>query len=69
MPDKRLTTIESKLAYQESTILDLNDVIFDQQQQIDKLETLCRELLQRLNDVAESLDVSKAGQYEVPPHY
>lgn len=69
MTDKRLMTIESKLAYQESTILDLNDVIFDQQQQIDKLETICRELLLRLSDVAESLDVAKSGQDEIPPHY
>ncbi|MBU1344166.1 MAG: SlyX family protein [Proteobacteria bacterium] len=41
MNEERLTEIEIKLAYQEKTIKDLNDVICDQQKEIEKLGSIC----------------------------
>lgn len=66
--DERLIEIETKVAYQEHTISELNDVIYRQQQQIDRLERICNALTDRLQDMAESVNTDKGG-YEKPPHY
>lgn len=66
--DERLIEIETKVAYQEHTISELNDVIYRQQQQIDQLERICNALTDRVQDMAESAGAEKGG-YEKPPHY
>lgn len=66
--DERLIEIETKLAYQEHTISELNDVIYRQQQQIDQLERICKALTDRVQDMAETSTSDKGG-YEKPPHY
>jgi SlyX protein len=66
--DERLIEIETKLAYQEHTISELNDVIYRQQQQIDQLERICKALTDRMQDMAETSTSDKGG-YEKPPHY
>lgn len=66
--DERLIEIETKVAYQEHTIAELNDVIYRQQQQIDQLERLCKALTDRVQDMAETATTEKAG-HEKPPHY
>ncbi|EGG99737.1 hypothetical protein imdm_746 [gamma proteobacterium IMCC2047] len=66
--DERLIEIETKVAYQEHTIAELNDVIYRQQQQIDQLERLCKALTDRVQDMAESATTEKTG-HEKPPHY
>lgn len=68
MNEDRIIEIETKVAYQEHAISELSDVIYRQQQQIDKLERLCNSLTDRLQDVAESTSTDKGG-YEKPPHY
>ena len=68
MNQDRIIDIETKLAYQEHAIGELNDVIYRQQQQIDQLERLCQSLTNRLQDVVESTSVNKDG-HEKPPHY
>jgi SlyX protein len=40
MNEDRLIEIETKIAYQEQTIKDLNDVIYEQQKEIERLGTL-----------------------------
>ncbi|MBL4868616.1 MAG: SlyX family protein [Pseudomonadales bacterium] len=68
MNDKRFEEIETKLAYQEHTIQELNDVIYQQQQQIDKLELICRRHSDTLKEFSVPMDQGKP-QDEKPPHY
>ena len=66
--DDRLVEIETKAAYQEHTIAELNDVIYRQQQQIDQLELICKALSDRMQDMNESATTEKIG-HEKPPHH
>jgi SlyX protein len=68
MNDDRLVEIETKLAYQEDTIQQLNDVICQQQKQIDRLELLCEHLLERIKTNPETQTLGAAID-EKPPHY
>lgn len=72
MIEQRVVTIETKLAYQEDTIAQLNDVICRQQNQIDALERLTQQLLGRVRDLSEAATQS-GGEFsaadERPPHY
>jgi len=67
MSDERLSNIEVKLAYQEHTIQELSDVVYQQQQQIDKLEVICKRQHQLINDISGSMP--DKPQDERPPHY
>jgi SlyX protein len=64
MDEQRLIEIESKIAYQDDTIFQLNDVLCKQQNQIDRLENLTQQLLGRVRDLSENSTVD-----ERPPHY
>jgi len=63
--ERRFVTIETKLAYQEKTIFDLNEVVIAQGRSIESLE-------RRLAAIEEQLR-SRQGPSEVarekPPHY
>lgn len=71
MDEQRLIEIESKIAYQDDTIFQLNDVLCKQQNQIDRLVSLTQQLLGRVRDLsgnsAGSVEFSAAD--ERPPHY
>ena len=66
--EERLVKIETKLAYLENTVQELNDVICSQQKQIDRLETTCRLLVERIRHFSELSDAGKLID-EKPPHY
>ncbi len=72
MSDQRLIEIESKIAYQDDTILQLNDVLCKQQDQIDRLDALTQQLLGRVRDLSEN-SAGGASEFsamdERPPHY
>ncbi len=68
MNEQRLIDIETKLAYQEDTVQQLNDVVFAQQKKIDQLELLCQHLLDRLKDLSEQQS-GNVTFIEKPPHY
>ena len=68
MTDDRLTEVEFKLAHQELTILELNDVITDQQARIMQLEQLCESLIDRVQSLADDGPDETPG-HEIPPHY
>ena len=70
--EQRVVTIETKLAYQEDTIAQLNDVVCRQQNQIDALERLTQQLLGRVRDLsaaATQSDSAFSAADERPPHY
>ncbi|HFD91995.1 MAG TPA: SlyX family protein [Gammaproteobacteria bacterium] len=68
MNEKRLDELETKVAYQEHTLQQLNEVIARQQQQIDQLETTCELLIERIKAVVEVAQAGSDGD-ERPPHY
>ncbi|NIV17836.1 MAG: SlyX protein [Woeseiaceae bacterium] len=68
MTEDRFITIETKLAHQEQTLAELNDVITKQQEKIMQLEELCASLVERVRSIGEALP-GDAPQDERPPHY
>jgi len=65
---ERLNELEIKLAYQEDTIQQLNDVVCRQQDQIDRLLEKCSLLNSRTEELAAKLPDDSDG-VELPPHY
>lgn len=65
--DDKIIDIETRIAYQDDTIQQLNDVIYRQQQQIDKLEKALKLLLEQFQEMMAS--TPDKGGNEKPPHY
>ena len=65
MDEQRLITIETALANQEKTIDDLNKVVYEQGQKIDKLLKLNKYLL----DMIDKDVVKPLSEETPPPHY
>jgi len=68
MNEERLTEIESRVAFQDDTIQQLNDVIVRQQHDIEYLKEELLLLKQQIETLAPSLVVDQA-QETPPPHY
>lgn len=68
MSEERLIEIESKIAYQEDTVQELNKVIYQQQKQIDRLEAICNSLINHVRDLSDAMAASSSAN-EKPPHY
>ena len=68
MNEERMVEIESKIAFQDNALQELNDVIYRQQKQIDQLELTCQNLIERVKALSE-ISVSGALEDEKPPHY
>ena len=65
--EDRFIDIEIKLAHQEDLVESLNQRVYEQQKQIDKLEQICAALAQR---VREQPHGNGGGMpHERPPHY
>lgn len=69
MSEDRLVKIETKIAFQEKTIKDLNDVIYEQQQEIDRLSAICDELVKQVKELSGLTAGIHAPANETPPHY
>lgn len=67
--EQRLVELETKLAYQDDTVLALNDVVTRQQNQIDQLETTVKHLVARVQRLAAQAEASDPAVQEIPPHY
>jgi SlyX protein len=63
--EHRIDEMELRLAYQDKTISDLNDVITAQWKKIEALE---RQLL-RLDEELRDIDSVEAPPNQKPPHY
>ncbi len=66
--DDRVQKLEERIAHQEHTIAVLNDEVFQQQQQLDTLQLMVKELSERFKNFS---DASGGGTNddEPPPHY
>lgn len=69
MSEERLVEIETKIAFQEQTIKDLNDVLYEQQQEIERLGSICDTLAKRVKELSEFAMGIDAPANEKPPHY
>jgi len=65
--DERLVVLETKVAYQDQIIEELNSVVVRQQDQVDVLTAAVR----KLHELAEQLapDGVEPGEEPPPPHY
>lgn len=65
--------LQSRLAFQEQTLADLNDVVARQTEQIDRLEQQLRALAGKYRDLREAVEQAPEGDSpladERPPHY
>jgi SlyX protein len=68
MSDERLVDLETRIAHQDQTLIELNEVITDQQARIMRLEKLCASVADRVQSIAEAMPDGAAGD-ERPPHY
>ena len=63
--EQRIDDLEMRIAFQDKTIGELNDVITAQWKKIERLERQ----LQRLDEEVQSLDGRDAPANQKPPHY
>lgn len=68
MDDERLVNIETKIAYQEHMISELNEVLFQQQKTMDELKRTVELLKGRLVDIGDMMSAPTQAN-EKPPHY
>ncbi|MFT5642788.1 MAG: SlyX protein [Janthinobacterium sp.] len=64
--EERFVAIEIKLAQQEDLVETLNQLVYQQQKRIDKLDGLCAALAQHIGDHAPD---GLTADNERPPHY
>jgi len=68
MYDDRLVDIESKIAFQEDLLQELNKTIYEQQKKIARLEAICNSLIDHVKELSEA--AAEGGVInERPPHY
>ena len=67
---ERLEDLESRLAFQDDLLEQLNDVVARQDKRMVDLQSRIMKLEQRIQDLAESASATGGeGGHEVPPHY
>ena len=66
--EEQIIELESRLAFQEHTIAELNDVVTAQQQQLDNVYAMVQMLNKKLQELADS-GAQGAPLNEKPPHY
>lgn len=66
--ENRLVELETRIAYQEHTLQQLNDVVTEQQARVARLESSLSALHERLREVSENVFRHEGGE-EKPPHY
>ena len=66
--EQRLIELETKLAFQETTLHELNDIVTAQQEKIDILQAAIQELHERMKSMSEEA-VRDLKDEPPPPHY
>jgi SlyX protein len=67
--DDSLIELQSKTAFLERLLDQMNQVLYEQQKQIDKLSKQVDHLQVRLKNSGEALEMGDAPANERPPHY
>lgn len=68
MTSEEIERIETKIAFLESANVELSDVVYRQQQEIDALRARLDALAQRI-DAAQTPYAPRTPEEERPPHY
>jgi len=66
--EKRLIDIEVKLAHQEHALEEVSQVLTGQQAQLDRLEQVCRALIERFRSISSAEPGDNSGD-DKPPHW
>ena len=66
--EDRLIELETKLAFQETTLHELNDIVTAQQEKIDILQEAMQQLHERMKAMSEET-VRDPADEPPPPHY
>ncbi|MEM7708181.1 MAG: SlyX family protein [Pseudomonadota bacterium] len=64
-----LVDLQSRVAFQENTLNQLDAVVVTQQKQIDKLERAVAVLAQRLGSLEQTSGLVDGADDQPPPHY
>ena len=67
--EEKIIEIETKMAFQEETIEQLNDVIIGQQKAIDKLQRQLVQLNTKIEEESQHWQSESNPVDETPPHY
>ncbi len=68
MTESRLIELETRIAYLDDTLQDLNTTVYEQDLRIAKLEMINKRLLDRVKELADLAYNAKVID-EKPPHY
>ena len=68
MIEERLEKLETKISFQEDQIEELNKTVYQQDQKLERLQTICEVLARELRELAEAGNDGKTAN-ERPPHY
>lgn len=63
----QLIDLQTRVAYQDDTLLTLNDVVAEQQLALTRLQERVKDLSQQLRKLREAAPSGSA--HELPPHY
>lgn len=67
--DEQLIDLQTRLAFQEETIAELNKILTDQQRQLDKLQLEMNVVAQRCRELVDAIEAGPSATDEKPPHY
>ena len=68
MTEERFIDLESRIAHQDQSLNELNEVVTEQQAKIMQLEELMRSLVDQVRAIGETLPAAGVVD-ERPPHY
>jgi len=66
--ESRITELETRLAFQESTLQQLSELLADKQQQMEAMQTTLDELQLRFREMMAATPGATESD-ETPPHY
>ena len=66
--EQRVTEIETRLAFQETTLQELNAALTDQQQQLGQMQGLLKKITEQLAEMMKHNQPNTATE-PPPPHY
>lgn len=66
---QQLIELETKVAFQERTIQELNDALSAQQMQLNSLQRTCAALVDKVRELGSQESSMINAGVEIPPHY
>ena len=66
--EQRINEVETRLAFQETTLQELNEALTSQQQQLSQMQAVLEKLRERIVELASNMQPDAAIE-PPPPHY